>query len=170
MPKGTDLTIFKQAGMHGLGFTIIDHPWNNHRPTDSRANVDLGSLQQMGEATLGLTRTLASDFMEVSTGENDVYFNILGSLFFHYPEQIVPWLSALAIVMTLLLVVLGFRHGKLHLSQLFKVVAIFPFSLLIAGLMGIGVRGQFRSYIATGKSRRPCLSFTTHGTPFVLSA
>ena len=63
----------------------------------------------MGEAPQ-LTRTLASDFMEVSTGENDVYFISWFPLLYS-PEQFVPWLSALAIVMTLLLVVLELSQG-----------------------------------------------------------
>jgi hypothetical protein len=101
MPNDTDLTVFKAAGLRGLGFAFIGSPWNYHHPTDDAAHLDPGSLQQMGEASLGLVRTFASGDLAPGTGRSAVYFNPWGSAFVSYSQAWIPWLSILAVILTL---------------------------------------------------------------------
>lgn len=112
MPNATDMTVFRRAGMKGLGFAFIDRPWDYHHPTDHPAHLDLGSLQQMGEAALGLARSWGNGEPTPRRGDA-VYFNPLGHHFIHYSAAFVPWLSLAGLLLTALVLVRGFRSGEL---------------------------------------------------------
>lgn len=87
MPNDTDYSIFRDRGVQGLNMAMIgDHP-AYHSQLDTPGNLDRASLQSLGEAVLGLARSIpTSDWRrsrKVST-----FFNPVGSWFVVYPVQI----------------------------------------------------------------------------------
>lgn len=139
LPHVSDLTIFKHAGIQGLGIAFMNQAWHYHHPNDSLGNLSRASLQQMGDVALGMARLMASGNVPTDNSENAVFFTLFGRYFIHYSEGVVQWLSAISATLALLLLFLGFRAKQLHMSQLIKVFAIFPITLITAGAFGLGL-------------------------------
>ena len=59
LPNDTDFTEARAAGVTGFNFAFIGRQFDYHSPTATLANLDLGSVQSMGEQTLALARALA---------------------------------------------------------------------------------------------------------------
>ncbi len=136
MPNGTDMTVFRQAGLSGMGFAFIDRPWDYHHPTDHPTRLDPGSLQQMGEAALGLTRALANGDLGPGSGRNAVYFNPFGFHFLSYPSTWVPWLSLLGLALTVAALIREFRTDGLTLAGWSQAIALLLLSLGVATALG----------------------------------
>lgn len=78
LPNDTDLTVFKEAGLPGLGFAFIDGYPDYHTPNDNLERLHLGSLQHQGDNALGLIRDLAARDFENSDLGNATYMDVLG--------------------------------------------------------------------------------------------
>ncbi|GAA0279959.1 M20/M25/M40 family metallo-hydrolase [Streptomyces polychromogenes] len=96
LPNETDFTAFREAGHPGLNFAVVGGSARYHTPQDTVANVDRGSLQDMGATVLETTRHLATaDLGGLGEGGEDTYFEIAG-LLVHYPQGAVLPLGLLA--------------------------------------------------------------------------
>ena len=58
MPRDTDFSVFKRAGILGYNFAFIGDVKNYHTTADNYENVDQGSLQHHGDNAIGLLREL----------------------------------------------------------------------------------------------------------------
>jgi hypothetical protein len=56
LPNDTDFSVFRAKGWSGYDFAIIGGAWRYHTPEDSAANLDLGSVQHVGDCVLALAR------------------------------------------------------------------------------------------------------------------
>lgn len=136
IPNGTDLMVFRPAGLRGMGFALVNRLWNYHFPTDHPSNLDPGSLQQMGESALGLTRVLGSGDLDPGDGRDTIYFNLPGFYLVRYPAAWVPWLSLLGLGLTITLLVRAFRRQGLRWDSLGSALGSLGLALLVAAALG----------------------------------
>ena len=89
MPNNTDFTVFKWAGLAGLNFAFIDGVEHYHRASDTPANLDQRSLQHTGDYALALARHFGNCELPPPKSGDAVYFDLLGTVFVHYPKALV---------------------------------------------------------------------------------
>lgn len=135
IPNGTDLMVFRPAGLRGMGFAMVDRLWDYHFPTDHPSHLDPGSLQQMGESTLGLTRVFGNGDLGPGDGRDTIYFNLLGFHFVRYPAAWVPWFSLLGLGLTTILLVRAFRRQGLTWTSLGLALGSLGLGVLVAAAL-----------------------------------
>jgi hypothetical protein len=59
LPNDTDFTLARRAGIAGFNYAFTGHAFDYHSPTDTAANLQLGSLQDMGDQALSAARAVA---------------------------------------------------------------------------------------------------------------
>ncbi len=78
LPNDTDLTVALPHGYAAWNFAFIGRPGLYHSPMATPANLDQGSLQQMGEQTLGLARAMAKAPELPGKSPDIVFFDVFG--------------------------------------------------------------------------------------------
>jgi hypothetical protein len=84
LPNDTDLTVALPHGYSAWNFAFIGRPGLYHSPLATAANLDRGSLQQMGEQTLGLAQALTQATDLPSRAPDLVFFDVFGLFAVHY--------------------------------------------------------------------------------------
>ena len=134
LPNDTDMSVFKKAGLSGMGFAYIEGLTHYHTRLDSVDNVDARSLQHHGSYALALTRRFGSVGLENTKGQNVVFFNVFGTLLIYYPES---WIIGLIVLVLLLfagVVVSGFKRRRLTIKGLLLGALAFLASLILSPL------------------------------------
>ena len=135
LPNDTDLTVFKHAGLAGVGFGHIGRPVHYHSPLDNFANVTPSTMQDNGDHALAMARALAAvDLRQTSSG-NAVWFDVLSLFVVCWPQR---FSLAVAIVAFLLLLVSAFNLRTRPRSITIGVAGFF-LSLIAAFIVGLGV-------------------------------
>lgn len=99
MPNDTDLTIFRRHGHRGANLAFLGAPLRYHTPRDSLEFLSSGSLQEMGDATLGGLRALdATDDLPGGPGDT-VYGDWLGRALPAWPRGASLPLALLALAL-----------------------------------------------------------------------
>lgn len=112
MPNGTDLTVFKRAGLQGLNFAFIEHAEWYHRPQDDPEHLDRRSLQEQGNYALALVRQFGGQDLSNQTSGDATYFPTRLTSLIVYPGWVViplAWLTAGALVIA---AAFGWRRGQ----------------------------------------------------------
>ena len=112
LPNDTDLTIFKHAGLAGLNFAYVGCFPRYHTMGDSVESLDLRSLQQDGSYALTLARQFGNLDLTSTQAPDAVYFNV-GRWIVRYPEAWTPVILALALLLSVVVVTLGFQRAHL---------------------------------------------------------
>jgi hypothetical protein len=103
MPNNTDFTPFKQKGVAGLNFGMIETVASYHTAEDNAALLSSDSMAEQATIMLALTRRFGNaDLTQLQTG-NAVYFNFPGLGLVHYPASWAPGMALLLLVLALLL-------------------------------------------------------------------
>lgn len=84
LPNDTDLTVALPHGYSAWNFAFIGRPGLYHSPLATAANLDRGSLQQMGEQTLGLAQALTKASDLPRRAPDLVFFDVFGLFAVHY--------------------------------------------------------------------------------------
>lgn len=113
LPNETDMSVFKEAGYAGLNFAYFDGFPHYHTLSDKVENLDRRSLQQQGAYALALARRTGDVSLENTKDGDAVYFNLPGSSLVHYPAAWVLPLTAVVILLTAAVIVLGVRRRLL---------------------------------------------------------
>jgi hypothetical protein len=113
LPNDTDFTVFKRAGLAGLNFAYADCFPRYHTLGDNVKNLDLRSLQHDGSYALTLARRFGSRDLSKTSAPEAVYFN-LGRSVVRYPEGWTLPILALAVLLVIVVVVIGFPHEHLE--------------------------------------------------------
>ena len=113
LPNDTDLTIFKRAGVQGLGNAFIGGVRRYHTPLDDLAHLDRGSLQQQGDAALGAARALLNRDLSVRTASNATYADLMGLVLLRWPAAMDLPLAIAAVVMLLAVMFVAGRRKLL---------------------------------------------------------
>lgn len=85
MPNDTDMTESLAAGVPGLNYAIIGRQFDYHSPTSTPANLDRGSLQDMGTQVLAVAREAAFRSELPGKAPSPIYSNLFGDLLIAYP-------------------------------------------------------------------------------------
>ncbi len=101
LPNDTDFTVFREAGFQGLNFAFIGNAAAYHTMLDNANNVDPASLQHHGSHVLALARFYGNDSLEGLTGEDAVYFTIIGGFMVAYSGFLSLIFSILIVSFTL---------------------------------------------------------------------
>lgn len=135
MPNDTDLTPVLAAGLTGYNFAFVGNVAQYHTPQDRRENLDPRSLQQHGEAMLGLADNLrGADFAALKSGDA-IYLDILGRWL---PRLAATWALPLSAAAFLVIALAGWltRRERRALSR--PLLALAMPVLLLVGCAGMG--------------------------------
>jgi hypothetical protein len=111
MPNDTDLTEFLRAGHAGVNLGNIDGFERYHQSTDTLANADPRTVQQLGDDALELARALGDRaVLPVPATHDDVYFNA-GPLFVAYDARDALPLGILSIAAVVAAILVARRRG-----------------------------------------------------------
>ncbi|MFO0579525.1 MAG: M20/M25/M40 family metallo-hydrolase [Polyangia bacterium] len=114
LPNDTDLTVTSAAGLQGLNFAFAERDWLQHTQKDSIENLDLRSVQHMGDQALAVARRLlAREVWPHPSGDGDpdgdgVWFELFTQRLVVYSAatarllalgQLAIFLAALAVVL-----------------------------------------------------------------------
>lgn len=91
MPNDTDFTISRKAGIAGLNYAFIGRQFDYHSPTSTPETMDRGTLQDMGQQVLAVSRALAASTTLPAKTPDVVYSQVFGDLVIAYPPAI-GWL------------------------------------------------------------------------------
>lgn len=137
LPNDTDLSVFKRAGAQGLNFAFIGAVRRYHTPLDDLEHLDLGSVQQAGDAVLGASRALLAAAPGPAAG-NASYADILGLTLLRWPSVLNLPLAGLGLL--LMLFAIGRARRRVHLA-IFPVFAAAAATLLAPVLGAVGALG-----------------------------
>ncbi|WP_159975705.1 MULTISPECIES: M28 family peptidase [unclassified Novosphingobium] len=88
LPNDTDLSVLlrlkSSSDIPAWNFAFIGRPGLYHSPLATAERLDQGSLQQMGEQTLGLARALSRAEQLPGTAPGIVFFDVFGLFVVHY--------------------------------------------------------------------------------------
>ncbi|HEV7426530.1 MAG TPA: M28 family peptidase [Thermoanaerobaculia bacterium] len=135
LPNDTDLTVFKRAGLAGVGFAHIGRPVHYHTPLDNFANVTPSTVQHHGDHVLAMARALANVNLRQTSAANAVWFDVLSLFVIWWPQK---FSLILAIVALVLLLVAAFNLRTRPRSITIGVAGYF-LSLIAAFVVGIAV-------------------------------
>lgn len=117
LPRDTDFSIFKRAGMHGYNFAYIGNVKYYHTAEDNFKNLNLGSLQHHGNNALGLTRALLNssqieqfDSPPPSITNEAVYFDLFGKLIIRWPANWSLYITGLALFLFVFVSVMRIKN------------------------------------------------------------
>jgi hypothetical protein len=119
MPNDTDLSVFKAAGMQGLNLAPVGGVRNYHTAHDDLAHFDRGTLQQLGDTTLALTREL-SNVIPRPAGGDLVYFDFLAFRVLRWPLGATRFVFMGLAALVFAALALGARRGFFRWSRLVR--------------------------------------------------
>jgi hypothetical protein len=98
---------FRNAGIQVLELEDNYPFYQQHTPADLPAIVKPGTLQQLGEQALAVTRVMGDLDLSTTMGAIETYGSIPFAALIHYPESWSPYLAILAVVVFATAFVLG---------------------------------------------------------------
>lgn len=135
LPNSTDFSIFNQAGYQGLNFAFIGEETHYHTPLDDSANLNLATLQHLGENALATVVAAANTQVPQPAGQESVYFDLLG-------QHVIYWSAsggrALALAVSILLLAqIGWliQTKRLVLSELLWGLVAWLITMAVAGAL-----------------------------------
>lgn len=104
MPRDTDFTPFRLAGVQGLNFAAIGRAHVYHQAYDTPENLDEGTLQHHGARVLAMTRDLGDQDLSVVDGPSRAFITVPLVGLVTYP---VAWALPITGVLGLLFLLAG---------------------------------------------------------------
>lgn len=103
MPNGSDFTEFKNKGLNGINFAVLNSLDYYHTPRDNYDNVSDTSLQHYGDQILPVVEEFIysekySDKYYFNAQESSIFFTLLPNVFISYTTTIGIVLAILAII------------------------------------------------------------------------
>ncbi|HWY62571.1 MAG TPA: M20/M25/M40 family metallo-hydrolase [Rhizomicrobium sp.] len=135
LPNDTDLTPFLNAGFTGYNFAFIGNVAAYHTGLDTIANLDPVSLQSQGDNVLELARGLQSRDFAALSGEDGIYFDVLGRWLPRAPVRLALPLAVIAFFLVFLAGRLSIRPRA---SPRRRVLALLMPPLLLTGCVAMG--------------------------------
>ncbi len=137
LPNSTDFSIFKQAGYDGLNFAFIGEETHYHTPLDNSANLNLTTLQHLGENALATIIAAANLQVPQAAGQQSVYFDFFG-------QQVIYWPASggrvLALAVSILLLAeIGWliQTKRLAPSEFFWGLVAWLVTIAVAGALAV---------------------------------
>ncbi|HEY6443067.1 MAG TPA: M20/M25/M40 family metallo-hydrolase [Candidatus Acidoferrales bacterium] len=137
LSNSTDFSIFNQAGYEGLNFAFIGEETHYHTPLDDFANLNLTTLQHLGENALAAVVAAANTQVPQAAGQPGVYFDLLG-------QHVIYWSAggghALALAVSILLLAqIGWliQTKRLAFSEFFWGLVAWLVTITVAGALAV---------------------------------
>lgn len=142
LPNGTDFTMFLDAGLTGLNFSVLDDLSYYHTPRDNPDNISLTSLQHYGEQVLPLVEAWIADprFADpaaFAAEEDMVYFTWLPGILVAYPAGFAAALGIAALILFLAWMALSLRRREARLGA--SLLWFLAWLGLTAAALGLGL-------------------------------
>jgi len=150
LPNDTDLTVFKRAGLAGVGFAHIGRPIHYHTPLDNFANVTMSTLQHHGDHTIAMARALAATDLRQRSSGNAVWFDVLSFFVIWWPQKF-SLIVAIAAVVLLLVAAFLQKTSPVEIAigvGSFFLTLIAALVLALAGNWLAGLRGGGAVWVA----------------------
>ena len=112
LPNDTDLSELFQLGQPALNFAFADGVERYHTSEDDVAHLDPGSIQQEGEAALGVVRAVGRGALPRPATGNAIFFNLPVVGLVVYPEAWARPLAIVAVILVILALVAVVRHER----------------------------------------------------------
>ncbi len=146
MPNDTDLTISNAAQIPGLNYAFVGRYFDYHAPTATPANLDRGSLQDLGVQVLAMTQSAAAA-RELPRPAPDVTFSqVFGDFVLAYPT----WAGWLVLAAAAGLLGLGLARAGKSEPLVLADVARGAGGLLFAAVGGAAVLRAVRRLVGAG--------------------
>ncbi|NJB71735.1 hypothetical protein GGR42_002197 [Saonia flava] len=138
LPNDTDLTVFREDGdIEGLNFAFIDDHYDYHTVRDSYERLDKKTLAHQGSYLMPLLNHFSNADLTILKSEADyIYFNVPFFGLVSYPFSWIWPMFALGVVLFIILLVLGFKKGVLHLKEILQGFLPLLIALVLTGLIG----------------------------------
>ena len=133
LPNDTDVTVFKRDGKASVNFAAIGGVNWYHTPFDDVAHVSARTLQHHGDNLLATARVFADSDLDVRSGDDASYFDILGFAMVWWPAGATLWVA----IASLLLLMFAARTTNPR-AMTFGVLATFT-AILLSLLGGMAV-------------------------------
>ncbi|HEV7396289.1 MAG TPA: M20/M25/M40 family metallo-hydrolase [Pyrinomonadaceae bacterium] len=147
LPHHTDFTFFKNRGVPGFNFAYLGGLENYHSANDSLGTVDLRSIQHQGSYALALTSHFGNLELNQRPHGNAVFFEGLGRVLISYPEGFVRPIALVISLLSVGVLVWGWRRRSLSLGWSALGLLLFLISavctVLMTTLIGIGLNLYF---------------------------
>lgn len=135
MPNDTDFTVSRKAGVAGLNYAFIGRQFDYHMPTATPANLDQGSLQDLGGQTLAAAREAAFAPALPAKAPDLTYSNTAGSHILAYHPAVGWAVLALSTVLSAIGAWRTRRKDLLHWRDLLKGAGVSLYLLAAAAAM-----------------------------------
>jgi hypothetical protein len=169
LPSDTDFTVARAAGIAGFNYAFLGRAFDYHAPTDTPANLQQGSLQDMGDQVLAAARAIAFDRTLPQRRPDAVYGVAPWGAVIDYPA---PW-GWLPIALAAALLALSGRaarrRGQLGLREAGRGLAGAGF-LLAGGLAVLHLASAVASGGAAGAQRLLADAFRWEAAQLALAA
>ncbi len=149
MPNGSDFTEFKNAGLAGINFAVLNDLDYYHTKNDNYDNISDTSIQHYGEQVLPVVQEYVynskygqADYFE--SNENSIFFTLLPNMFINYSSLIATILAVLSLIVLLLIM----RRLKINVKLVVKWTTVW-IGLALA-VAAIGVALSYIISIVTG--------------------
>ncbi|MGB4476821.1 MAG: M28 family peptidase [Bacillota bacterium] len=102
LPNSTDFTVYKEVGMTGYNLANIGTPQHYHTFLDNLDNVDVRTLQHLGDTAMALALGLAdADLEGMKADEDSVFFDLFTRVLVHYPQGLALPLAIVVLAISL---------------------------------------------------------------------
>jgi len=144
MPNGTDLTVFKDAGLAGMNFAAAENHTSYHTQLDSVEHLNLRTMQQQGDIMLAMAQHFGQRDLSQLDGADRVYFDLAGVGLVTYPAVLALPLWGVCLALAAYAVRAGLRRGAARAKRtaaaavahvLVLVVLAFGGQLLWSGIL-----------------------------------
>lgn len=140
MPNGSDFTEFKDAGLPGINFAVLNDLDYYHTKNDNYDNISDTSIQHYGEQVLPIVQEYVynakygqADYFQ--SNQNSVFFTLLPNVFINYTSLIATILA----VISLIALVVIMRNLKVNAKMVVKWIAVWTGLALASTAIGIAM-------------------------------
>lgn len=133
LPNDTDASVFKRDGKGVLNFAAIRGVQWYHTPFDDAAHASPRTLQHHRENLLSALRAFANADLAARSGDDAVYFDVLGFFMIWWPARWTVWIA----IVSLVLLLFAARNTEPR-AMTFGVLATFA-TILFAALGGFAM-------------------------------
>ncbi|WBU90838.1 M28 family peptidase [Cellulophaga omnivescoria] len=138
LPNDTDLTVFREdADIQGFNFAFIDDHFDYHTEKDNYERLDKKTLAHQGSYLMPLLQHFAdANLSTLKTNKDTIYFTVPVFKTVSYPFSWIWPMFAIAVLLFITLLILGFKNKKLDAKEIIVGFAPLLISLLITGVVG----------------------------------
>lgn len=131
LPNDTDLTVFREdRDIEGFNFAFIDDHFDYHTELDNYDRLDRNSLMHQGSYLMPLMNHFSNTSLDNLKSLDDyIYFSVPFFKLVSYPFELIWPMFALAFLIFIVLLILGFRKKTLALKPI--LISFIPLVLVL---------------------------------------